>query len=124
MSNPRDPKASKAACGTWRGVVVLLAGAAATLTQVPAQAADAQAGREKSAVCAVCHGSNGMGLAPDVPHLAAQPAIYLAAQLRAFRSGARKHEVMAVMARPLSDADIDNLAAWYNSIQIEIKHVP
>ncbi|MEY8875530.1 MAG: cytochrome c [Leptothrix sp. (in: b-proteobacteria)] len=90
----------------------------------PAQAADAEAGREKSGLCAVCHGANGMGLAPDVPHLAAQPAIYLAAQLRAFRGGSRKHEVMAVMARPLSDADIDNLAAWYSSIQIEVKALP
>jgi cytochrome c553 len=45
--------------------------------------------------------------------------MYLAAQLRAYRSGARKHEVMAVMARPLSDDDIANLAAWYASIRVE-----
>lgn len=110
--------------GALRHLASLLAGAATILALGPAQAADIQAGREKSAACAVCHGANGMGLAPDVPHLAAQPAIYLAAQLKAFRGGARKHEVMAVMAKPLSDADIDNLAAWYSSIQIEIKHVP
>jgi cytochrome c553 len=116
LKAPRGGAVSRAAA--------LVTGAVLALAQAPAFAADVQAGREKAAACAVCHGPNGMGLAPDVPHLAAQPAIYLAAQLKAFRSGARKHEVMAVMAKPLSDADIENLAAWYNSIQIEIKHVP
>ena len=110
--------------GARRHLTTLVVGAIAALALVPAHAADARAGREKSAACAVCHGANGMGLAPDVPHLAAQPAIYLAAQLKAFRNGTRKHEVMAVMAKPLSDADIDNLAAWYSSIQIEVKHAP
>jgi cytochrome c553 len=122
--NARDLLAPR---GALRRAAALRVGAAAVclgLAQASAFAADVQAGREKSAVCSVCHGANGMGQAPDVPHLAAQPAIYLAAQLKAFRSGARKHEVMAVMAKPLSDADIDNLAAWYNSIQIEIKPVP
>jgi cytochrome c553 len=67
----------------------------------------------------VCHGPNGISTAPDAPNIAGQPAIYLAAQLRAYRSGARKHEVMAVMAKPLTDDDIQNLAAWYASIRIE-----
>jgi cytochrome c553 len=58
-------------------------------------------------------------VAPDAPNLAGQPVIYLAAQLRAYRSGARKHEVMAVMAKPLSDDDIQNLAAWFASIRVE-----
>ena len=51
--------------------------------------------------------------------LAAVPAIGLAALSRAYRSGARKHEVMAVMAKPLTDDDIQNLAAWSRSIRIE-----
>lgn len=82
-------------------------------------ARDAQAGQVKAQACAVCHGQLGISVTPDAPHLAGQPAIYVATQLRAYRSGARKHEVMAVMARPLSDADIDNLAAWYAAIRIE-----
>ncbi len=45
--------------------------------------------------------------------------MYVAAQLRAYRSGARKHEVMAVMAKPLTDDDIANLAAWFASIKVE-----
>lgn len=60
-----------------------------------------------------------LSVTPDVPHLAGQQVICLASQLRADRSGARKHEVMAVMAKPLTDDDILNLAAWFNSIRVE-----
>ena len=87
----------------------------------PSQARDAEAGRAKSQMCGVCHGPLGISTAPDAPHLAGQPAIYTAAQLKAYRSGARKHEVMAVMARMLSDDDISNLAAWYASLHIEVQ---
>jgi len=83
------------------------------------QARDVDAGRAKAQACTVCHGPLGVSVAPDTPNLAGQPAIYLDAQLRAYRSGARKHEVMVVLARPLSDDDIANLAAWFASIRIE-----
>jgi cytochrome c553 len=89
------------------------------LVASPAAARDPVAGRAKAQACAVCHGANGLSVTPDAPHLAGQPAIYTAAQLRAYRSGTRKHEVMAVLAKPLSDDDIQNLAAWYASIRIE-----
>ncbi len=90
----------------------------------PAQARDAMAGRDKAAACAVCHGPLGLSVTPDAPHLAGQPSLYVATQLRAYRSGARRHEVMAVMARPLSDDDIDNLAAWYASLKISVQSAP
>lgn len=89
-----------------------------------AGAADLAAGKQKAQACAVCHGQNGLSVVPDAPHLAGQPALYLAAQLRAYRSGKRAHEVMSVMAKPLSDADIDNLAEWFASIPIEVKKAP
>ena len=95
-------------------VAVALCGAA-----VPVGAQDAGAGRIKAQACVVCHGALGLSVTPDAPNLAGQPAIYVAAQLRAYRSGERKHEVMAVMAKPLSDDDIRNLAAWFNSIRVE-----
>jgi len=56
---------------------------------------------------------------PNAPNLAGQPEIYFADQLRQFRSGRRASEVMTVIAKPLSDRDIDDLAAWYASISIE-----
>jgi len=63
----------------------------------------------------------GLSTQPDAPNLAGQPALYLAAQLRAYRSGDRRHEVMTLMAKPLTDEDIQQLAAWYASIRIEVK---
>ena len=98
-----------------RTLIALLAALAAGS---PALAADAAAGKAKAQQGAVCHGPNGLATAPDAPHLAGQPALYVAAQLKAYRSGERKHEVMAVMAKPLTDADIDNLAAWFASIKV------
>lgn len=94
------------------------------LTALPSLAQDLAAGRAKAQqACAVCHGPVGLASAPDAPHLAGQNAIYLSTQLKAYRSGARRHEVMAVMAKPLSDADIANLAAWYASIRLDA-HAP
>ncbi|MDH4052243.1 MAG: c-type cytochrome [Rubrivivax sp.] len=92
---------------------------AALAASAPALAADVAAGRAKSQACSVCHGQIGLSSAPDAPNLAGQPALYLAAQLKAYRSGARAHEVMAVLAKTLSDEDIDNLAAWFSSIRVE-----
>ena len=88
------------------------------------RANDVAAGRHKALSCAVCHGQLGLSVTPDAPHLAGQPAIYLAAQLRAYRSGARKHEVMAVLAKPLTDDDISNLAAWFASLRVDVQAPP
>ena len=96
----------------------------ASLLSTPAVAADAALGRQKAAACAVCHGPLGVAIAPDAPNLAGQPEMYLAGQLRAYRSGKREHEVMSLMAKPLSDADIDNIAAWFSSLKISVEPVP
>ena len=85
---------------------------------------DVAAGRQKAAACAVCHGPLGLATLPDAPNLAGQSAIYLAAQLKAYRGGSRQHEVMTLMAKPLSDVDIDNLAAWYSSLKVQVQPVP
>jgi cytochrome c553 len=69
----------------------------------------------------VCHGQDGYSTLPNAPHLAGQPAAYLEEQLRNYRSGRRQHEVMTLIAKPLSDADVENLAAWYSSISISVK---
>jgi len=98
--------------------------AAAALLLLAAAAAGADspaAGRAKAlAACAVCHGPNGLSMQPNVPHLAGQPVFYLTEQLRNYRSGKRQHEVMSVIARPLTDAEIDDLAAWYSSLQVRV----
>ncbi|MEJ8838017.1 c-type cytochrome [Ramlibacter sp. AN1133] len=86
-----------------------------------AQAADPQAGRTRAQACAVCHGPLGLSMVPNAPHLAGQPEIYLAEQLRNFRSGRRPHEVMGVIAKDLSDQEIEDLAAWFASLRVEVR---
>ena len=86
-----------------------------------AHARDPVAGKAKAGMCASCHGPLGLSQLPNAPNLAGQPAIYTVEQLKAYRSGKRQTEVMAVMAKPLTDDEIDNLAAWYASIEISVK---
>ncbi len=104
-------KLTKAAAVQAVAAVLLLPCLASAQSKAPAAAQ----------ACGTCHGSNGLSTLPNAPHLAGQPAIYIAEQMKAYRSGKRSHEVMNVVAKPLSDADIDALAAWYASIRIEAK---
>lgn len=85
-----------------------------------AQARDPVAGKAKAGMCATCHGPLGISQLPNAPNLAGQPAIYTIEQLKNYRSGKRANEVMAVMAKPLTDQEIDDLAAWYASIQVTV----
>jgi cytochrome c553 len=73
-------------------------------------------GMNASTPCQACHGANGVGISDDIPNLAGQKVAYLQAQLQAFKSGDRNHDVMGPIARQLSDADVANLAAFWNSI--------
>jgi cytochrome c553 len=104
---------------------VLASAAALALAAAPLPAsADAEAGRAKAQMCAVCHGAHGLAVAPNTPHLAGQSEPYLVEQLKAYRSGKRAHEVMGVVAKPLTDADIADLAAWFASLEIVLKKEP
>jgi cytochrome c553 len=117
LSGPaRDRGAAGGVCG-WPFA------AAAALLAVAAHAGDPAAGRDAAGQCRTCHGIDGVGRMPNVPNLAGQSEIYLQKQLRAFRSGERQAPQMSVIAAGLSDEDIDNLAAWYASIEI-IVNVP
>jgi len=87
------------------------------LTLIPASAfaGDVEAGKIKSAMCASCHGVNGISMSPLWPNLAGQKEQYLIKQIKAFRDGTRQDPMMAPMVAALSDADIENLAAYYAS---------
>jgi cytochrome c553 len=89
-----------------------------------AVAADLIAGRAKAMMCQACHGLDGLSKAPDAPNIAGQPEPYLVTQLQAFKSGARKSEAMSVVAPSLSDADIENIAAYYAAIEITVGKIP
>jgi cytochrome c553 len=83
--------------------------------------ADVTLGKTKARACAVCHGPQGVAVAPDTPNLAGQPERYLSEQLKAYRAGKRNHEVMSLMAKSLTDDDIRDLAEWFSSMTIEVK---
>ena len=74
---------------------------------------DAAAGKAASAVCAGCHGVDGVAAIKTYPNLAGQGAPYLYKQLVEFKSGARENAVMLGMVANLSDDDMKNLAAYY-----------
>jgi cytochrome c553 len=85
---------------------------------VPASAYDAEAGREKAAeACAACHGKGGISEQPIVPSLAGQGNDYVVLALYQFRAKHRPSETMAQFAAPLTDNDLGNLAAYYNSLK-------
>ncbi len=79
-------------------------------------AGDAAAGKVKAASCAMCHGPAGVSANDIWPNLAGQKQGYLIKQMKAFKDGSRKDPLMSPMAAPLSDEDIDNLAAYFSSL--------
>jgi cytochrome c553 len=100
----------------WIGLVFLLAASDARAQNAAAIAA----GKAKAvAACNMCHGEIGISNLPNAPHLAGQPEMYLVEQLKAMRSGKRPSETMVFIAKPLTDDEINNLAAWYASIEIK-----
>ena len=83
---------------------------------------DRAAGRKVAGMCRTCHGLDGFAKIPIAPHIGGEPAGYLSAQLTAFRDGSREHEMMTVVARGLSDAQIADVAAWYAGHAVSVSH--
>lgn len=76
---------------------------------------DATAGKVKAVACQVCHGKGGKSTNPLYPILAGQHAKYLVKQLKAFKSGTRKDPIMNGMAEPLTEQDMEDVAAYFQS---------
>ena len=101
-------------------IVAAVAGIA--LVFPPPNAADIKQGRLKAQqVCQTCHGLNGLAPMAGVPLLSGQKREYLIAQLKAFRTSTRQHAQMSIIAKGLSDYDIENVADWYSSIRISVE---
>ena len=77
--------------------------------------ADAAAGRQKAEVCVACHGPGGNSANPAVPTLAGQPQQFIVTQLFMFREGKRKDAQMSPFAANLSNADLNDLAAYFSA---------
>jgi len=82
-----------------------------------ALAGDPAAGKEKSAVCAACHGADGVSPVPDFPKLAGQHEDYLLRALKDYKLGNRKNPIMGGQVANLSETDMEDLAAYFSSQQ-------
>jgi cytochrome c553 len=88
---------------------------AAWVCALPAHAAgNAEAGKAKSTTCAACHGDDGNSAAPTFPKLAGQNRDYLYHSLKDYKSGKRKNPIMAGQVQNLSNADMNDLAAYFS----------
>ena len=76
---------------------------------------DVSEGEKRYAVnCGNCHGPGGMGLA-SYPKISGKEVSYLIDRLNTYRSGKKigpNSDLMIMMAKPLTDVEIDNLAAY------------
>ena len=86
------------------------------VSSVANAAGDAESGQAKSAVCAACHGPQGVSSIPLNANLAGQVPGYIEMQLKAFKSGERTNVIMAGQAGILSEEDMADLDAYYSSL--------
>ena len=100
----------------WAGLMAIVyATLAHGAAPSPSTKPDLDKGKQVAAsVCLACHGADGNSPTPANPILAGQHADYLAAQLAAYKSGARANPIMAGMSAALSPDDMRNVAAWFS----------
>ena len=100
-------------------LISLVIALAATGFSLQAQAQDAKAGEKKAAMCIGCHGIPGYQASfPEiykVPMIAGQGSKYIVSALTAYRKGDRKHPTMRAIAASLTDQDMADLAAFYET---------
>lgn len=76
---------------------------------------DPDAGKQKAAACAACHGPDGNSANPAWPKLAGQGEKYLAGQMRLFKNKIRVNTLMNLQVENLSEQDIQDIAAYFSS---------
>jgi cytochrome c553 len=114
-ATPNATPGNTAAPPASASAAAAVATAATATAEVPFTRGKVADGATKAAVCAACHGPNGNSVNPEWPRLAGQNAVYVAEQLRLFRSGVRNNPVMKPLASSLSDQDIDDLAVYFEA---------
>ena len=70
-------------------------------------------GKKLAASCNGCHGDKGNTNRPGIPRLAGLSEAYLQTAITHYRNGSRKHEMMQMLTRYLSDTDIEKIASYY-----------
>src|SRR5262245_35287615 len=71
----------------------------------------------KAKVCASCHGEAGIPTQKNTPVIWGQNAGYLIYQLRDFKSGARKNDIMSPIAATIDPADVSKLAIYFSKLK-------
>lgn len=84
-----------------------------------ARQAALDAGKDRSVLCANCHGADGNSVRPDIPNLAGQNTTYIIEQIGKFVDGRRKHFVMPILAKNFTFQDKVNLAVYYTSQKLK-----
>lgn len=100
-----------------RPVAAALTLAVLSAGPLSAKAGDPVAGERRSAICAACHGKDGVARVPGYPHLAGQDEAYLVSAMQAYRNRQRSGGMATIMqaqSSGLSDQDIRDLAAFYS----------
>ena len=104
---------------TNTGLSALALSALLALSAQPAAAdPDVEAGKRLAYTCMGCHGIEGARNAyPSyrVPKLGGQRAGYIESALKAYRAGTRPHPTMQAQGYSLSDQDIEDIAAWFQT---------
>ena len=95
--------------------MVVLAGLAVGVATSVWAEGNAEAGKTKSAVCAACHNADGNSVNPEWPKLAGQHPNYIIKELNDFKNDKRVNATMSPMAKPLSEQDMADLAAYFSS---------
>lgn len=95
-------------------LLAMLAVLAASILGLQAHAG-IEEGRVKAQVCFACHGADGNSAIPTIPSLAGQPRQFLVQSLYMFREGIRKNDMMSSFATKLSNADLNDLAQFFNA---------
>ena len=103
---------------------LLIATLIVTLGSAAHAAGDIKAGRQKALACQTCHGLDGKSKLPEAPNLAGQTETYIVKALKDFRSGARKNDMMSLVAPTLKDQDIEDLAAYFAAIPVTVGPPP
>ena len=76
---------------------------------------DAAAGETKAVTCGACHGADGNSVVPNFPKLAGLGEKYLLKQMKDIRDGRRVVAAMAGQVDNMTDQDLADIAAFYDS---------
>jgi cytochrome c553 len=103
-----------------RNLIVLAACASLGLAGPAGATGDTDAGKAKAVKCAGCHGADGLGKKTGKtlnPPLAGMSIKVHVKAMEDYKTGARNHKVMQMLAKKLSDKEIVDLAAYYASLK-------